>query len=126
MSITYSEKVLDHFSNPRNVGEIEGADGVGGLASPVCGDIIKLFIKVEEDRIVDAKFKTFGCAASVASGSMLTEMARGKPVEEARKITDLDVAGELGGLPEQKMHCSNLAASALQKAIEDYLSKEQG
>lgn len=125
MTIMYSEKVLDHFTNPRNVGEIEDADGVGGLASPVCGDIIKLYIKVEGDRIVDLRFKTFGCAASVASGSMLTEMAKGKTIEEAQNITDLDVAQELGGLPEQKMHCSNLAASALQAAIEDHLSRKR-
>lgn len=125
MALQYNEKVLDHFTNPRNVGEIEDADGVGGQASPVCGDIIKLFIKMEGDRIVDVKFKTFGCAASVASGSMLTEMAKGKTLEEARKITDLDVARELGGLPEQKMHCSNLAASGLQAAIDDYLSRRK-
>jgi len=120
----YSEKVMEHFTNPRNVGEVEQADGEGQVGNPICGDIMKLSIKVEDDRIVDIKFKTFGCGAAIASCSMLTEMVKGKTIEEARTITNRDVAEALGGLPSVKMHCSNLAADALQIAIDDYLSKK--
>ena len=116
----YSERVMDHFSNPRNVGEIPDADGVGTAGNPVCGDIMKIFIKVEDDRIVDIKFKTFGCGAAVATSSMVTEMVKGKSLDEALAITNRTVAEALGGLPANKMHCSNLAADALHKAIEDY------
>ncbi|BAF59236.1 MAG: Fe-S cluster assembly scaffold protein NifU [Pelotomaculum sp.] len=122
----YSEKVIEHFSNPRNVGEIPDADGVGEIGNQVCGDITKIFIKVEDNVIKDIKFKTFGCGAAIASGSMLTEMAKGKTIEEALQITNKHVADMLGGLPPQKMHCSNLAADALYKAIEDYKSRQAG
>ena len=121
----YSEKVMEHFTNPRNVGEVEQADGEGQVGNPICGDIMKLSIKVEDDRIVDIKFQTFGCGAAIASCSMLTEMVKGKTIEEARTITNRDVAEALGGLPSVKMHCSNLAADALQIAIDDYLSKKE-
>ncbi|MCL6559225.1 MAG: Fe-S cluster assembly scaffold protein NifU [Firmicutes bacterium] len=120
----YSEKVMDHFSNPRNVGEIPDADGVGEVGNPTCGDIMKIFIKVENDVITDVKFKTFGCGAAIATSSMVTEMVKGKTLEEASKITNKAVAEALDGLPPKKMHCSNLAADALQKAIEDYKSKQ--
>lgn len=119
----YSEKVMDHFMNPRNVGEIPDADGVGMEGNPTCGDVMKIFIKVESGRIVDAKFKTFGCGASIAVSSMVTEMVKGKTLEEALQISKETVAEALGGLPPQKMHCSNLGADALRKAIEDYRSK---
>ncbi|MFB0557660.1 MAG: Fe-S cluster assembly scaffold protein NifU [Candidatus Bathyarchaeia archaeon] len=116
----YSEKVLDHFRNPRNVGAIEDADGVGTVGNPVCGDMMSIYIKVENDRIKDIKFKTFGCGAAIATTSMTTELAKGKTLDEALKITREDVADELGGLPPVKMHCSNLAADALHEAINDY------
>lgn len=119
----YSEKVLDHFRNPRNVGEIEDADGVGTVGNPVCGDLMTIYIKVNDDRIEDIKFKTFGCGAAIATTSMTTEMAKGKTLDEAMKITRQDVAEELGGLPPIKMHCSNLAADALHEAIKDYRRK---
>lgn len=120
MSI-YSEAVMEHFTNPRNVGEIEDADGVGEVGNPVCGDMMTFFIKVDEaERLSDIKFKTFGCGAAIAVSSMVSEMAKGKTVEEALGITRDDVARQLGGLPEIKMHCSNLGADALRKAIEDY------
>ncbi len=119
----YSEKVLDHFRNPRNVGEIEDPDGVGTVGNPVCGDLMTIYIKVNDDRIEDIKFKTFGCGAAIATTSMTTEMAKGKTLDEAMKITRQDVAEELGGLPPIKMHCSNLAADALHEAIKDYRSK---
>lgn len=119
----YSEKVMDHFQNPRNVGEIQDADGVGEIGNARCGDIMKIFIKVKEDRIEDIKFFTFGCGAAIASSSVLTEMVKGKTLEEALSVTNEDVARELGGLPSVKMHCSNLAADALHKAIEDYKSR---
>lgn len=122
----YSEKVMDHFSNPRNVGEIEDADGVGTEGNPTCGDLMTIYIKVEDGIITDIKFKTFGCAAAIATSSMITEMALGKTIEEALKITRNDVADELEGLPPVKMHCSNLAADALRAAIEDYRKKEAG
>jgi nitrogen fixation NifU-like protein len=116
----YSEKVMDHFANPRNVGEIENADGVGSEGNPVCGDVMTFYIKVDEDRLTDVKFKTFGCGAAIACSSMVSELAKGKTLEEAKKITNADVAAELDGLPKNKLHCSNLGADALHKAIEDY------
>ena len=122
----YSEKVMEHFQNPRNVGEIENADGVGEIGNPVCGDIMKLYIKVSDNRITEAKFKTFGCGAAIATSSMVTELVKGKTLEEAEKISRDTVAEALGGLPPVKMHCSNLAADALQKAIDDYRKRRQG
>lgn len=116
----YSAKVMEHFQNPRNVGEIKDADGVGEIGNPVCGDIMKLYIKVKDNRILDAKFKTFGCGAAIATSSMVTELVKGKTLEEAEKISRDTVAEALDGLPPIKMHCSNLAADALHKAIEDY------
>ena len=121
----YSQKVMDHFMNPRNVGEIPNADGVGMEGNPVCGDSMQIFIKVEDDRIVDAKFRTFGCGSAIAVSSMITEMVKGKTLDEALSISKETVAEELGGLPPQKMHCSNLGADALKKAIEDYRSKKK-
>jgi len=120
----YSEKVMEHFRNPRNVGEIPDADGVGTVGNPICGDMMTVYIKVHENKIADIKFKTFGCGAAVATSSMVTELAKGKTLEEAKKITRSDVAKHLGGLPPIKMHCSNLAADALHGAIEDYLKKK--
>jgi nitrogen fixation NifU-like protein len=120
----YSDIVMDHFTNPRNVGEIENPDGVGEVGNPVCGDMMTFYIKVDDGRLADVKFKTFGCGAAIAVSSMISEMAMGKTIEEAMKISRADVADELGGLPTQKMHCSNLGADALHKAIEDYLSKK--
>ena len=119
----YSEKVMDHFMHPRNVGEIENADGVGEVGNPVCGDMMTFYIKVKDNRLEDVKFKTFGCGAAIAVSSMVSEMAMGKTLEEAMKITPQRVADELEGLPKQKFHCSNLGAQALHKAIEDYQSK---
>ncbi len=116
----YSEKVMDHFRNPRNVGEISDADGVGTVGNPICGDMMTISIKVEDDRIADIKFKTFGCGAAIATSSMTTELAKGKTLDEAMEITRKDVAEELGGLPPVKLHCSNLAADALHEAIKDY------
>ncbi len=121
----YSEKVLDHFRSPRNVGEIEDADGVGSVGNPVCGDMMSIYIKVKNDRIEDIKFKTFGCGAAIATTSMTTELAKGKTLDEAMTITRQDVADELGGLPPVKMHCSNLAADALHEAIKDYRGKKK-
>ncbi len=121
----YSDKVMDHFTNPRNVGEIEDPDGVGQVGNPVCGDIMKMFIKVEDNRIVDIKFKTFGCGAAIATSSAITELVKGKTIEEALAITREDVAEELGGLPPNKMHCSNLAADALHRAIADYKERRK-
>ena len=121
----YSAKVMEHFQNPRNVGEIEDADGVGEIGNPVCGDIMKLYIKVKDDRIIDAKFKTFGCGAAIATSSMVTELVKGKTLEEAEKISRNTVAEALDGLPPIKMHSSNLAADALHKAIEDYKKRAQ-
>jgi nitrogen fixation NifU-like protein len=116
---------MDHFMNPRNVGEIENPDGVGEVGNPVCGDMMTFYIKVDdEDRIEDVKFKTFGCGAAIAVSSMVSEMAVGKTLDEAMSITRDQVAQQLGGLPKNKMHCSNLGADALQKAIEDYRSKK--
>ncbi len=119
----YSEKVLDHFTNPRNVGEINDADGVGQVGNPKCGDIMKMYLKIEDNIIVDAKFKTFGCGAAVATSSMATELVRGKTVDEALQITNKAVAEALDGLPPVKMHCSNLAEEAIRAAIEDYKRK---
>lgn len=119
----YSDLVMDHFSNPRNVGEIPDADGVGTEGNPVCGDIMKIYIKVKENVIEDIKFKTFGCGAAIATSSMVTEMVKGKTLDEAMTVSNKMVAEALGGLPGNKMHCSNLAADALHKAIEDYKSK---
>ncbi len=116
----YNEKVMDHFTNPRNVGEIENASGVGEVGNPTCGDIMRISIEVENDVIKDVKFKTFGCGAAIATSSMVTEMVKGKTLDEALEITNKAVAEALGGLPPAKMHCSNLAADALHKAIEDY------
>ena len=120
----YSEKVMDHFRNPRNVGEIESADGIGEVGNPVCGDMMTFYVKVEDGRLKDVKFKTFGCGAAIAVSSMVSEMAIGKTVEEALQITNAMVAKELGGLPPNKLHCSNLGADALHKAIEDYQRKK--
>ena len=119
----YSEKVMDHFTNPRNVGEIADADGIGEVGNARCGDIMKLWIKVEDGIIQDVKFKTFGCGAAIATSSVITEMAIGKTLKEAEDITNQSVASELDGLPPLKMHCSNLAADALRAAIEDYRKK---
>ena len=119
----YSNKVMDHFKNPRNVGEIENPDGVGHVGNPVCGDIRELYIKVKDGIIVDAKFKTFGCGAAIATSSMVTEIVKGKSLKEALKISNKTVAEALDGLPAIKMHCSVLAEEALKSAIEDYLSK---
>jgi nitrogen fixation NifU-like protein len=120
----YSEKVMDHFKNPRNVGVIEDADGVGEVGNPVCGDMMTFYIKVKDNVLDDVKFQTFGCGAAIAVSSMVSEMARGKTVEEASKITNKMVAEALEGLPKQKLHCSNLGADALQKAIQDYRVKK--
>lgn len=116
----YSEKVMEHFRNPRNMGEIPDADGVGTVGNPVCGDMMTVYIKVKDNRIDDIKFKTFGCGAAIATSSMVTELAKGKTLEEAKEIGRSDVADSLGGLPKVKMHCSNLAADALRVAIEEY------
>lgn len=120
----YTEKVMDHFTNPRNVGEIADANGVGEVGNPSCGDIMKIFLQVEDNVIKDIKFKTFGCGAAIATSSMVTEMAKGKTIDEALEITNKQVAEMLDGLPPKKMHCSNLAADALKKAIEDYKNKQ--
>ena len=119
----YTDLVMDHFSNPRNVGEIEDADGIGQIGNPVCGDVMRISIAVEDDRIEDVKFKTFGCGAAVATSSMVTEMVMGKTLAAAADISNKAVAEALGGLPPNKMHCSNLAADALHLAIQDYLVK---
>lgn len=124
MAAVYSDKVMEHFANPRNVGEIVDADGIGKVGNPQCGDVMWLYIKVKDRIITDIKFKTFGCGAAIATSSMITELARGKTIEEAKKISRSDVADELGGLPAVKMHCSNLAADALKEAIKDYEAKQ--
>jgi nitrogen fixation NifU-like protein len=118
----YNDKVMEHFKNPRNVGEMENPDGVGRVGDSVCGDVMELYIKVNDGTIVDAKFKTFGCAAAIATSSMVTEMVKGKRIEEALKISNKAVAEALDGLPPVKMHCSVLAEDALKAAIENYLS----
>ncbi len=121
----YSEKVMEHFSNPRNVGEIEDADGIGEVGNPVCGDMMTIYIKVDDGKLSDVKFKTFGCGAAIATSSMITELAKGKTIEEALEISRDDVADSLDGLPPVKMHCSNLAADGLHLAIEDYKKKQE-
>ena len=121
----YSDKVLDHFKNPRNVGEIKDADGVGTVGNPVCGDMMTMYIKVKDDHITDIKFKTYGCGAAIATSSMTTELAKGKTVDEALEITRQSVADALEGLPPVKMHCSNLAADALHEAIKDYKKRKE-
>jgi len=120
----YSDKVMDHFQNPRNVGVLKDADGVGQVGNPVCGDMMTFYIKVEDDKLKDIKFQTFGCGAAIAVSSMVSEMAVGKTLEEAMKITNSTVAEELGGLPKNKLHCSNLGADALHSAIADYRKKQ--
>ena len=120
----YSEKVVEHYTNPRNVGKIEDASGIGEVGNPVCGDIMKMFIKVEDDRIVDVKFKTFGCGAAIATSSIATEMIKGKTIEEALKLKNTDVVNTLGGLPPVKLHCSVLAEEAIHEAIANYYRKE--
>jgi nitrogen fixation NifU-like protein len=121
----YTQKVMEHFKNPHNMGEIPDADGVGTVGNPVCGDLMTIYIKVKDNRIEDIKFKTFGCGSAIATSSMITELAKGKTLEEGMKITRGNVADELGGLPPVKMHCSNLAADALHAAIEDYYKKQK-
>ena len=122
----YSEKVMEHFTHPRNVGEINDADGIGEVGNPVCGDMMSFYIKVKNDRIEDIKYKTFGCVAAIAVSSTVSEMAKGKTLDEARAITKKAAAEALDGLPKEKMHCSNLGAKALSKAIEDYEKRRQG
>ena len=122
--IGYSKKVMEHFMNPRNVGVIENPDGYGKVGNPVCGDLMEMFITVKDEIITDIKFRTFGCGSAIATSSMVTELAKGMHVDEAMKITRQDVADELEGLPPRKMHCSNLAANALQEAIKDYKRKK--
>ncbi|NLT41352.1 MAG: Fe-S cluster assembly scaffold protein NifU [Anaerolineae bacterium] len=122
----YSDKVMEHFRNPRNVGVVENADGTGKVGNPVCGDIMEMTIKVEDDRLVDVKFRTFGCGSAIATSSITTELVIGKTIEEALALTNRAVAQALDGLPPNKMHCSNLAADALHDAIKDYLSKRDG
>ena len=119
----YNETVMEHFMNPRNVGEIEGADGVGEVGNPACGDMMRLYLKIEGGKVADAKFRTFGCGAAIASSSMLTEMVKGKTVEEVRAITNDQVAAALGGLPEVKIHCSVMAEEAVKAALDDYEKK---
>ena len=122
----YTDKAMDHFVNPRNVGEITDADGVGQIGDEECGDMVKVWIKVADAHLIDIKYKVFGCPAAIAVCSMMTELALGKHVDDAYEITDAQVAEALGGLPEQKYHCSNLAASALQKAVMNYVLKKSG
>lgn len=119
----YSEKVMEHFMNPRNVGEIENADGVGEVGNPACGDMMRLYVKVESGKVSEAKFRTFGCGAAIASSSMLTEMIKGKTIDEARSITNQQVSEALGGLPEVKIHCSVMAEEAVKAALDDYSKK---
>lgn len=122
----YNEKVIEHFKNPKNVGEIEDADGVGEVGNPVCGDMMTFYIKVEDDKLIDIKYKTFGCVAAIAVSSMISEMAIGKTIDEVLEISNKMVAEALGGLPPNKYHCSNLGADALKAAIEDYKKKREG
>ena len=119
----YSDKVMDHFQNPRNVGKIEDADGIGEVGNAKCGDIMKMYLKIDDDVISDVKFETFGCASAIASSSMATELIKGKPVSEAMQLTNKAVAEALDGLPAYKMHCSVLAEEAIQSALEDYYSR---
>lgn len=122
--LKYSKKVMQNFMNPKNIGEIKNPDGIGKIGNPTCGDVMWVYIKVKDDKIKDIKFKTFGCAAAIATSSMITQLAKGKTLEQAKKITNKDVAESLKGLPSIKMHCSNLASDALKKAIEDYKKKK--
>ena len=124
MVAVYSDKVMAHFANPHNVGEIPDADGIGKVGNPQCGDVMWLYLKVKDNILTDIKFKTFGCGAAIATSSMITDLAKGKTVEEAKKISRQDVADSLDGLPPTKMHCSNLAADALREAIKDYEAKQ--
>ncbi|MBQ5636115.1 MAG: Fe-S cluster assembly scaffold protein NifU [Selenomonadales bacterium] len=121
----YTDKVMDHFTNPRNVGEIKDASGVGEVGNAKCGDIMRIYLDIEDDRIKDVKFKTFGCGAAIATSSMVTELVMGKTLEEALEVTNNTVAEALDGLPPAKMHCSNLAADAMHAAIQDYMKKEK-
>lgn len=123
--VMYSKKVMEHFMSPRNVGEIKNADGIGEVGNPVCGDMMTFYIKVKDNKIDDVKFKTFGCGAAIAVSSMVSEMAKGETLDEALKISNKNVAKELGGLPKNKLHCSNLGADALHKAIENYKEKQK-
>ncbi len=120
----YTEKLMQLFMNPKNVGRIEDADGIGEVGNPVCGDVMKIYLKIEDDRIVDVKFETFGCAAAIATSSMVTELVKGKTIEEALKVSNKDVAEALGGLPPQKVHCSLLAEEGIKAAVDDYLAKK--
>src|SRR3989338_4624387 len=124
-NIQYSQKVLEHFSNPHNVGEIPDADGVGNVGNPICGDVMRLYIKVQDGKIIDAKFKTFGCGAAIATSSMVTDLVKGKSIDDALRISNQAVAEALGGLPKIKMHCSVLAEEALRSAINDYMDKKK-
>ncbi|MFH1361379.1 MAG: Fe-S cluster assembly scaffold protein NifU [bacterium] len=126
MASNYSDKVMEHFRNPRNVGEIENPDGVGTVGNPTCGDIMEMYIKVKDNVIVDAKFKTFGCGAAIATSSMITELVKGKTIEEALKVTNKMVIEALDGLPSVKVHCSVLGEDAMKSAIDDYLKKTTG
>ncbi len=126
MNGPYGDKVMEHFSNPRNVGELDDANGVGEVGNPACGDIMKMYIKVMDDVIIDTRFKTFGCGAAIATSSMATELIKGKTVRDALKVTNKAVAEALGGLPKEKLHCSVLAEEAIQAAIDDYLKKTTG
>ena len=121
----YTEKVMDFFMNPRNVGEIKDANGVGTVGNPVCGDVMRLYLKIEDNKIVDAKFKTFGCVAAISTSSMVTELIKGKTVDEALELTNKAVTQALGGLPKKKLHCSVLAEQALKEAIKDFKEKEK-
>ena len=121
----YSEKVMDHFRNPRNVGVLEDANGVGTVGNAKCGDIMKMYLKIEDDIVKDVKFETFGCGSAIASSSMATELIKGKPVSEARQLTNKAVAEALDGLPDYKMHCSVLAQEAIEAALKDYESREE-
>ncbi|MBP5262224.1 MAG: Fe-S cluster assembly scaffold protein NifU [Clostridiales bacterium] len=121
----YSEKVMDHFRNPRNVGVLEDANGIGEVGNAKCGDIMKMYLKIEDDIVKDVKFETFGCGSAIASSSMATELVKGKPVEEARQLTNKAVAEALDGLPDYKMHCSVLAQEAIEAALKDYESKQE-
>ena len=126
MASNYSDKVMEHFRNPRNVGEMENPDGIGKVGNPTCGDIMEMYIKVKDNVIVDAKFKTFGCGAAIATSSMITEMVKGKTIEEALKVTNKMVVEALDGLPPVKVHCSVLGEDAMKSAIDDYLKKKTG
>ena len=119
----YSEKVMDHFRNPRNVGVIENADGVGEVGNPVCGDIMKIYLKIQDDTIADVKFETFGCGSAIASSSMATELIKGKPISDALQLTNKAVTEALGGLPAHKLHCSVLAEEAIKAALQNYYEK---